>query len=75
MRFIGHQDLSLNYCIREWLKMKVYKVKVNTKEELFYRIFEVSGSIKERTDKLRQAVCNFRTRVRRSIEVDGDFFK
>ena len=56
------------------MKSKVYKEKVNTRDELAARIMNSAALIKqERQDDLRRApIAN---RVQKHIEVDGGLFE
>jgi uncharacterized heparinase superfamily protein len=55
---------------------KVYKEKVNTREELVARIMNSAALIKqEHQDDLRKATRTIAKRVEKYIEVDGGIFK
>lgn len=53
----------------------VYKIKVDTPDELLARILDPAARIKKREDGLRRRTRNVRTRVAKCIEVDGGFSK
>jgi hypothetical protein len=53
----------------------VYKIKVDTPDELLARILDAAARIKKREDGLRRRTRNVRTRVAKCIEVDGGIFK
>ena len=58
------------------MKSKVYKEKVNTREELVARIVNSAGLIKqERQDDPRRATCTIAKRVEKCTEVDGGIFE
>ena len=58
------------------MKSKVYKEKVNTRDELFARIMNSAALIKqERQDDLRIATHTIAKRVEKCIEVDGGIFE
>jgi len=58
------------------MKSKVYKEKVNTRDELVTRSMNSDALIKqERQDDLRKATSTIAKRVEKCIEVDGGIFK
>jgi hypothetical protein len=58
------------------MKGKVYKEKVNTRDELVARIMNSAALIKqERQDDLRRAKRTIAKRVEMCIEVDGGIFE
>jgi len=56
------------------MKSKVYRIKVDTRDELFYLIMD-KASIKERQDALRRATRHVLTRVAKCIDIDGGIFE
>jgi hypothetical protein len=52
-----------------------YKRKLDTREELLFRILDAAARIKKRKDQLRRTTPDFRTRLTRCIEVDGGIFE
>jgi len=65
-----------DFCLWGWEKSKVYKEKVNTRDELIARIMNSAALIKqERQDDLRRATCTIAKRVEKCIEVDGGIFE
>lgn len=69
-------DLTpLDYCIWGWMKSEVYKVKVNTRDELITRIFDAAALIKEKKDVLATATQNIRKRVKKCIDCNGGIFE
>lgn len=47
-------DLTLLcFCLRAWMKGKVYKRKVDTQDKLLSHILNVAACIKKREDQLR----------------------
>jgi hypothetical protein len=58
------------------MKSKVYKEKVNTRDELVDRIMNIAALLKqEHQDDLRRATRTVVKRVKMCIEVDGGIFK
>ena len=51
----------LDFCLWGWMKSKVYRTKVDTRDELLGLIMDVIASIKERQDALRQATSHILT--------------
>jgi len=65
-----------DFCLRGWMKSKVYKEKVNTRGELVARIMNTAALIKqERQDDLRKATRTIAKRVEKCIEVDCGIFE
>jgi len=59
-----------------WVKSKVYKEKVNTREELVACIMNSAALIKQNLqDDLRSATRTIAKRVEKCIEVDGGIFE
>jgi hypothetical protein len=50
------------------MKIEVYKIKVDTPDELLAGILDVAGSIKKREDQLRRTTRDLRTRVTKCTE-------
>jgi len=65
----------LDYFLWGWMKSKVYRTKVDTRDELIDRIMDVIDSIKGRQDTLRQATYHVLTRVSKCTNVDGGIFE
>jgi len=66
----------LDFCLWGWMKSKVYKEKVNTREESVARIMNSAALIKqEHQDNLRRATRTVAKRVEKCIEVDGGIFE
>ena len=66
-----------DFCLWGWMKSKVCKEKVNTRDELVARIMNSAALIKqERQDDLRRATRRpyIAKRVEKCIEVDGGIF-
>jgi hypothetical protein len=53
------------------LNIDVYKIKVDTSDEVLARILVAAARIKKREDQLRRTTRDLRTRVAKCIEVDG----
>jgi len=65
-----------DFCLWGWMKIKVYKKKVNTRDELVARIMNSAALIKqERQDDPRRATRNIAERVEKCTEVDGGIFE
>jgi hypothetical protein len=65
----------LDFCLWGWMKIEVYKEKVNTREELVVCIMNSAALIKqERQDDLRRATLTVAKTVEKCIEVDGGTF-
>jgi len=65
-----------DFCLWGWMKSKVYKERVNTRDELIARIMSSAALIKqERQDDLRRAIRTVVKRVEKCIEVDGGIFE
>jgi metal-responsive CopG/Arc/MetJ family transcriptional regulator len=56
------------------MKREVYRTKVDTPDKLLDLIMDVTASIKERPDALRQATRHVLTRVAKCMAVDGGIF-
>jgi hypothetical protein len=66
----------LDFCLWGCIKSKVYKVKVNTRDELVACIVNSAALIKqEHQDDLRRAARTIAKRVEKCIEVDGGIFE
>ena len=65
----------LDFCLWCWWKSKVYRTKVDTRDELLDLIMDVIAHIKERQDALRRATRHVPTRVAKCIDVDGGIFE
>ena len=67
---------SSDFCLWGWMKSKVYKEKVNTRDEMVARIMNCAAFIKqERQDDHRRATRTVAKRVEICIEVDGGIFE
>jgi hypothetical protein len=53
------------------MKREVYKIKVDTADELLAGNLDAAGCIKEREDNLKRTTRDLRTRVAKCTEVDG----
>jgi hypothetical protein len=64
-----------DFCLWGWMKSKVYKEKVNTRDELVAHIMNSAALIKQECqDDLRRARCTNAKRVDKRIEVNGGIF-
>ena len=57
------------------MKSEIYKIKVDTADELLARILDVAVRINKRENQLRRTMRDFRTRVAKWTEVYGVIFK
>ena len=65
-----------DFCLWGWMKIEVYKEKVNARDELVARIMNSAAVIKqERQDDLRRATRTVAKRVEKCIEVNGGIFE
>ena len=62
---------ALISCSCCWMKSEVYKIKVDTADELLVAILYVAGCVKKREDGLRRAARDLHTRVTKCTEVGG----
>jgi len=63
-----------DFCLWGWMKSKVYKEKVNTRDELVTCFMNSAALIKQECqDNLRTATRTIAKRVKKCIEVDGGF--
>jgi len=53
------------------MKSEVYKLKVDTRDELLAGILGTAACIKKREDQLRRTTRHLRPRVTKCTEVDG----
>ena len=68
--------MRLEFSLWGWMKSKVYKEKVNIRDELVARIMNSAALIKqEHQDDLRRATRTIAKRVEKRIEVDGGIFE
>jgi hypothetical protein len=69
-------DLTLlDLCLWGWMDGEVYKIKVDTRNELIARGLDAAARIKKSEDRLRRTTRDLRTRVAMCIEVDGGIFE
>ena len=65
-----------DFCFWGWMKIEVYKEKVNTRDELVARVMNSAAFLKqERQNDLRRATRTVAKRVEKCIEVDGGIFE
>jgi len=67
--------IPLDFCLWGLMKSEVYRIKVDTWEELFVYILDVIACIKERQDALRQTTRHVFTWVANCIDVDSGIFE
>jgi hypothetical protein len=68
--------MRLDFCLWGWMKSKVYKEKVNTRDKLVVRIMNSAALMKqERQEDLRRATHNIAKGVEKCIEIDGGIFE
>jgi hypothetical protein len=58
-----------------WMKTEVYKINVDTRDELPAGIMDAAAHIMKRGDQLRRTKCDLCTRVAKSTEVHGGIFE
>jgi hypothetical protein len=69
-------EYGSDFCLWGWMKSKVYIEKVNTREELVFRIMKSADLInQERQDDLRRPRPTIAKRVEKCIEVNGGIFE
>jgi len=56
------------------MKSEVYKIKVDTADELLASILVVVACVMRREDQLRRTTRDLQTRVAKCTEVDGGIF-
>ena len=57
------------------MEREVYKINVDTPDELLTRILDAAVRIKKRQDQLRRTTRDLRTRVAKCIDVDVGIFE
>jgi hypothetical protein len=57
------------------MKSEVYKLKVDTRDEMFARILDAAAYIKKVEVDLRRTTRDLRTRAAKCTEVDGGVFE
>ena len=65
----------LGFLLRGWMKSKVYRTKVGTRDELFDLIMKIIASIKESPDALGRATRPVLTRVAKCTDANGGIFE
>jgi hypothetical protein len=69
--FESTDPTPLDFSLRGWMKSGVYKLKVDTRDELLARILDAAVCIKKDEDELRRTARDLRTRYVKCTEVDG----
>jgi hypothetical protein len=69
--FESPDQTPLDFCSWGWMKSEVYKIKVDTANELLARTLDAAASIKKREYQLRRTTRDHRTRVAKCVEVGG----
>jgi hypothetical protein len=62
----------LDFCLWDWMRSKVYRRKVDRRDELLDHIMDVIACLKERQDRqdaLRRAARHVLTRVAKCIDI------
>ena len=62
---------ALNFCLWCWMKSEVYKLKLDTPDELPARIVDAAAHTKGHEDQPRRTTRDLRTRVAKFTDVDG----
>ena len=65
----------LDFCLWGWMKGKVHKRKVDTRDKLLARSLDAATRIKKREDQLRRITRDLHTGLARCIEKDGGIFE
>jgi hypothetical protein len=66
---------ALDFRLWGWVKSKVYRRKVDTRDEFLDHIMDIIACIKERQDTLRRATRHVLTRAAKCIDIDGGIFE
>ena len=66
---------SLHFCLWGWMKSKVHRTKVDTRDELPDLIMDVIARINEGQDALGRATRHVLARVAKCVDVDGVIFE
>jgi hypothetical protein len=66
---------SLDFCLWGWMKSKVNKRKVGTREEFVACILDAAACIKKHEDQLRRTTLGLSTRVAKCIVAGGGIFE
>ena len=61
----------LDFCLWVEMKSEVYKIKVDTADELLASILDVAGCAKKGGDRLRRTTRHLDTRIAKCVEVDS----
>jgi hypothetical protein len=69
--FVSPVSTSVDYRLWSWMKSEVYKLKVDTPDEMLARILDAAACIKKREDQLRRTTRDLRTPVAKCTEVDS----
>jgi hypothetical protein len=68
-------DLTLlDFCLQGWMKSKVYRRKMDTRDQLLNLIRDAITHIRECQDTLRRAPCHVPTQCAKCIDFDGGIF-
>jgi len=57
------------------MKTEVYKLKLDSSDELLARILDGAACVKKRDDQLRRTARDLRTRVAKCSEADGGIYE
>ena len=71
--FESPDPTPLDYLLWSWMKSEVYKLKVDTPDELLARILGAAVCIKKREDQLRRKTRVLRTRVKSALRLTVGF--
>jgi len=72
----GSPDLTpLDFCLWGWMKSEVYKINLDTPDELFARILDVGACIQKREDQLRRTTRDLRKWLTKRNEFEGAIFE
>jgi hypothetical protein len=73
--FESTDPTPLDFSLWGWMKSGVYKLKVDTRDELLARVLDAAVCMKKGEDQLRRTARDHRTRFVKCTEVDGGIFE
>ena len=69
-------DLTpLDLCFLGWMKCEVYKIMVDTPDELLAPVLDSAARKNKRENQLRRTTRDLQTRVAKCTEVEGGIFE
>lgn len=73
--FESRELTALDFCLWGWIKSKVYRTKIDTRDDLLARILDVATRIKICEDQIRRSTRHLSTQVAKCTDVDGGVFE